>query len=92
MLDINRLLTTAVEAGASDIHLTVGIPPKMRVNGRLLELPAFDDIVAEGVEEESQYLLLQQMGCDVIQGYYFSRPVDADAFAAFIQKEAKRNV
>ena len=60
----------------------------------ILDIAHFLDmtVVAEGVEEESQYLLLQQMGCDVIQGYYFSRPVDADAFAAFIQKEAKRNV
>ena len=31
--------------------------------------------VAEGVEEEAQASLLESMGCDIIQGYYFSRPV-----------------
>lgn len=32
---INRLLYKAVQAGASDLHLTVGLPPCIRVNGRL---------------------------------------------------------
>lgn len=32
---IEEILRDAKAAGASDVHLTVGIPPKMRVNGRL---------------------------------------------------------
>lgn len=36
-----------------------------------LELP----VVAEGVETENQYNYLRQMGCDVIQGFYFSKPL-----------------
>lgn len=31
--------------------------------------------VAEGVEEEEQVDLLESLGCDVIQGYFFSKPV-----------------
>ncbi|SPF32730.1 EAL domain-containing protein (fragment) [Candidatus Desulfosporosinus infrequens] len=31
--------------------------------------------VAEGVEEEQQVKLLESLGCDVIQGYYFSKPI-----------------
>lgn len=38
---------------------------------KMLELP----VVAEGVETENQYKYLKQMGCDVIQGYYFSKPL-----------------
>ncbi len=38
MLPIEKVLRTAKEAGASDVHLTVGIPPKMRVNGSLLTM------------------------------------------------------
>lgn len=35
---IEEILKTAKEAGASDVHLTVGIPPKMRVNGNLITM------------------------------------------------------
>jgi len=32
-------------------------------------------VVAEGVEDEAQFMFLHQQGCDIIQGYYFSRPL-----------------
>ena len=35
-------------------------------------------VVAEGVEQEDQVRVLSGLGCDMIQGYYFSRPVVAD--------------
>jgi EAL domain-containing protein (putative c-di-GMP-specific phosphodiesterase class I) len=44
-------------------------------------------VVAEGVETESQLKKLKDMGCQVIQGYYFSRPVPASEFEEFIKKE-----
>jgi len=34
-------------------------------------------VVAEGVEELDQVMVLKALGCDVIQGYYFSKPVPA---------------
>lgn len=37
--------------------------------------------VAEGVEDQQQLDLLSEMGCDYLQGYYFSRPVCAEEFA-----------
>ncbi len=37
-------------------------------------------VVAEGVETESQLMLLQSYGCQEIQGYYLSPPVPADEF------------
>lgn len=37
-------------------------------------------IVAEGVEETRQLAFLRDRGCDIIQGYYFSRPLPADKF------------
>ena len=38
MPTIEEILRAAKEAGASDVHLTVGIPPKMRVNGNLITM------------------------------------------------------
>ncbi len=37
-IQIDRLLDTAIKQGASDLHLTVGRPPTLRLNGRLREL------------------------------------------------------
>ncbi|MCP3849483.1 MAG: EAL domain-containing protein, partial [Gammaproteobacteria bacterium] len=33
--------------------------------------------IAEGIEEKGQADLLTQQGCEIGQGYYFSRPLDA---------------
>lgn len=41
--------------------------------------------VAEGVETADQVSALKEMGCDVIQGYYFSRPLPADEFERFLE-------
>ena len=43
-------------------------------------------VVAEGVENEEQYRLLRQIGCDYIQGYYFSKPLPVADFEAFSEK------
>ncbi len=40
-------------------------------------------VVAEGVENIAQVDMLQRLGCDIAQGYYFSRPIPADAVPAF---------
>ena len=40
-------------------------------------------MIAEGVETEEQMLALKQLGCAVVQGYYFSRPVPPEEFEAF---------
>ena len=41
-------------------------------------------VVAEGVETAEQYAYLQEHHCDTVQGYYFSRPLPADAFEEFL--------
>jgi diguanylate cyclase (GGDEF)-like protein len=42
-------------------------------------------IVAECVEHEFQVEILKSMGCDVIQGYYFSKPLCVDDIAHYLQ-------
>lgn len=46
--------------------------------------------VAEGVETEEQYDFLRDCGCDVIQGYYFSRPVDDDTYTAMLMEQSRK--
>ena len=41
-------------------------------------------VIAEGVETEEQYLALKKLGCAIIQGYYFSKPVPAAEFEKFL--------
>ena len=43
-------------------------------------------VIAEGVEVESQLKLLKNAGCDLVQGYYFSRPLPAAEFEQKILK------
>jgi len=42
-------------------------------------------IVAEGVEEEIQKDFLLENGCNIIQGYYYSKPIPADEMLEFIK-------
>ncbi len=46
-------------------------------------------VVAEGVETEMQAYLLHVMGCEVVQGYLFSPPVQAEQIALLLDKEPK---
>ena len=42
-------------------------------------------VLAEGVETEGQLALLASHGCDLIQGYWFSRPLDPAGFEALVR-------
>lgn len=47
-------------------------------------------IVAEGVEEAGQLAFVESLGCDLVQGFYYSRPLDVVALEGFVgalQKE-----
>lgn len=52
---------------------------------RLLEVP----VIAEGVETKEQMELLKKLGCDIIQGYYFSKPLPPEEFGKLAEKELK---
>ncbi len=44
-------------------------------------------LIAEGVETEEQYRLLKEIGIDIIQGFYFSKPLPEAEFEQFITGE-----
>ncbi|HJH11865.1 MAG TPA: EAL domain-containing protein [Metalysinibacillus jejuensis] len=41
-------------------------------------------VIAEGVEQDKQVELLRSMGCDIIQGYYYSKPLPLDELIEFL--------
>ena len=51
VLDLDRLLAYAVERGASDVHVKVGSPPFIRIDGRLerIEHPAVSPVETERI-------------------------------------------
>ena len=49
-------------------------------------------IIAEGVETKEQVDSLKNLGCDIIQGYYFSKPIPADDFEKFILDRKDMNI
>lgn len=78
LLTIEEILKTAKAAGASDVHITVGVPPKMRVHGKLITmdgpklLPQDTMEIAVKVMNEKQRQHFEEYGeCDMsfaIQG------------------------
>jgi EAL domain-containing protein (putative c-di-GMP-specific phosphodiesterase class I) len=43
------------------------------------------DTLTEGVETAKQYEMLYDMGCQLYQGYYFSKPVPPEEFTKFFK-------
>ena len=43
-------------------------------------------IVAEGIETEEQVNTLRELECDYLQGYYYSKPVNAEVFCEYVKK------
>lgn len=46
------------------------------------------DVVAEGVEDQATMDKLQSAGCDVVQGYFFAKPMPAEDCEAWLQRFA----
>ena len=69
------------EESAEDHHLRdEGIVRTIITLGKSLGLST----VAECVEHDYQVQILKSMGCDVIQGYFYSRPLQVDALETYL--------
>ena len=72
VLKMDRAFVRNIEHDEKDIQLValiLGIAKNLRI-----------PVVAEGVETEEQMKLLKDLGCELVQGYYFSRPLQASEF------------
>lgn len=50
------------------------------------------DVIAEGVDTEVKADLLAQMGCNALQGFFFSKPMPATDLEHFLQPDAQLKV
>ena len=72
VLKMDRAFIRKIGENEKDNHLIaliLGIARSMKI-----------PVVAEGVETEEQLLLLRKLGCPLVQGFYFSRPLPASEF------------
>ncbi|MCY7373291.1 MAG: EAL domain-containing protein [Spirochaetaceae bacterium] len=44
------------------------------------------DVVAEGVEDEGSWRILQDLGCDLVQGYFLARPMTAESMTSWLRE------
>ena len=44
-------------------------------------------LLAEGVETKEQVELLQSIGCDQVQGYYYAKPMPEEEFFELLKKQ-----
>lgn len=77
-LKIDRSFVNALQGGSEGAEIVQTILDLARNLGL--------DVVAEGAETEIQASQLRQMGCQYVQGYYFSRPLDEDAAGKLIDR------
>ncbi len=72
VLKMDMAFIQNIERNEQDFHLVELILDI----ARYLKVP----VIAEGVETENQLRLLKNAGCDIVQGFYFSKPLPADEF------------
>ena len=72
VLKIDRMFIRDLDKDENDMAIVTGVVALATSMGL--------KTVAEGVETAEQYRLLQKLGCDTCQGYYFSKPVPVAEF------------
>jgi diguanylate cyclase (GGDEF)-like protein/PAS domain S-box-containing protein len=78
-LKIDRSFISAIGAGAEDTAIVQTIVTLAHQLGM--------DVVAEGIESAQHLLHLRALGCEYGQGYFVSRPIDAETAGALLAAE-----
>ena len=90
---LNTLSVLPIDALKLDMGFVRGIekdPRRLRLVEIVTEIARYLDVpmIAEGVESSEQMERLRDLRCDIVQGYYFSRPVPPEEFEKFITPDA----
>ncbi len=83
VLKMDRAFIRRIGDGNKDtdlVALTLGIAKSRKI-----------PVVAEGVETEEQLELLRKLGCPLVQGFYFSRPLPAQEFEDTIIRKTQED-
>ncbi|MEG2434933.1 MAG: EAL domain-containing protein [Ruthenibacterium sp.] len=75
-VDVLKLDKVFFRSGKTDLARTESVVGSIISMARALSM----ETVAEGVEERAQVEMLQRLGCDLIQGYYFAKPMPISDF------------
>ncbi len=84
IIKIDRSFVSAMFQSASGLDLVRNLISLGRDMGL--------EIIAEGVEQQTQVEKLTEYGCTLFQGYYFSRPLPADEFKAFATQSTRQSL
>ncbi|MBI5141118.1 MAG: EAL domain-containing protein [Nitrospirae bacterium] len=82
-LKLDRIFVQGLPSNADDATITFAVVSMATSLGLAT--------VAEGVETAEQLAFLDKVGCEYIQGYYFSRPVSSETLTGYL-REGKRLV
>ncbi len=88
---LNMLTTLPIDALKMDmafVHNIAAENKEMHMVELVIDIAKFlkVPVIAEGVESKDQYELLKKAGCDIIQGFYFSRPIAPEDLGTLIKK------
>jgi diguanylate cyclase (GGDEF)-like protein len=86
MVLLKRLPISEIKIDRSFVSRLTADPGDVTIVASIVELAHGLGMtaVAEGVESEQVWDLLQNLGCDAVQGWYVSRPLDADNATAWL--------
>ncbi|HAT8150056.1 TPA: EAL domain-containing protein, partial [Legionella pneumophila] len=80
-LKIDRVFIQSVNTNHNELSLINSIIAMAR-NLKL-------SVIAEGIETAEQLELMRSMNCDMVQGWYFSKPLSGDKFLSGLMKNSR---
>ena len=84
---LSRVPATELKIDRSLTHRSAARPQQRTILASTVDLAKNLNLttVAEGVETEEDFHIIQELGVDLVQGYYFSKPLSSEDLLAFIK-------